>query len=177
MMCTRWFTRTALCKRPSSANTAAVLSKAGGSKRPSPVPPSPRAAPTRAQEEDVVGAAQPLHAVHADLLVAQVALQQQRLAAHRAVHQEVVFDEVQHAVRHLQGRVDLQVPRVAGDALWRERRLAGATDSCAPRSRADRGCPVPFPHKHPGVRTVPGRGSGTGLVSVYHCWVSRFTSL
>lgn len=100
MMCTPWFTRTALCSRPSSANRGAVLSRAGawGAQ---PTPHSPPA-PTRAQEEDVVGAVQAGCAVHADLLVAPLALQQQRLAAHRAVHQEVVLDKVQHPIWHLQ---------------------------------------------------------------------------
>lgn len=59
-------------------------------------------APTRAQEEDIVGAVQALRAVHADLLVAPVALQQQWLAAHGAVHQKVVLDKVQHPIWHLQ---------------------------------------------------------------------------
>lgn len=60
---------------------------------------------------------QALCTVHADLLVAPLALQQQRLAAHGAVHQEVVLDKVQHPIWHLQRRIDLHVPCVAGDAL------------------------------------------------------------
>lgn len=45
---------------------------------------------------------QALRTVHADLLVAPVALQQQWLAAHGAVHQKVVLDKVQHPIWHLQ---------------------------------------------------------------------------
>lgn len=170
MMCTPWFTRTALCKRPSSANTRMVLSGDGGTLSTGP---RPMAVPTRAQEEDVVGAVQALRAVDADLLVAQAALQQQWLAAHRAVHQEVVLDEVQHPVRHLEGRVDLQVPCVAGDALRTEDgvRLGHGRQST-------RGCPTSYTWAgSKEALTVPGRGSGTGPVSVYHCCVSRFTSL
>lgn len=115
MMCTPWFTRTALCSRPSSANRAAVLSRAGVPRHSLPRQSPP--APTRAQEEDVVGAVQALRPVHADPLVPSLALQQQRLAPHRAVHQEVVLDKVQHPIWHLQRRIDLQVPCVAGDAL------------------------------------------------------------
>lgn len=183
MMCTPWFTRTALCSRPSSANRGAVLNRAGvpGTQPALQSPP----APTRAQEEDVVGAVQALGAVHADLLVAPLALQQQRLAAHGAVHQEVVLDKVQHPIRHLQRRVDLQAPCVAGDALQgKEGAQKGlgtrvGTVSWQPRGPGEQegsaaSC-VGAGAKGP--PTMPGRGSGTGLVSVYHCCVSRFTSL
>lgn len=123
----------------------------------------------------------------ADLLVAQAALQQQRLAAHRAVHQEVVLDEVQHPVRHLEGRVDLQVPCVAGDALGREEEAWPALGAAGSQVVVLQWLPGLGEHKGlPRVlhqagteeaHTVPGRGSGTGPVSVYHCCVSRFTSL
>lgn len=46
MMCTLWFTCTALCKRPSSANTRAVLSGAEDTQCPShPIPSSPQLHP------------------------------------------------------------------------------------------------------------------------------------
>lgn len=47
----------------------------------------------------------PLHALdlmHGDLRVAHAALQQQGGAADHAVHQEVVLDEVEHFIRHVQ---------------------------------------------------------------------------
>lgn len=37
-----------------------------------------------------------------DLCVASVSFQQEGLAADHAVHEEVVFDEVQHLVRHVE---------------------------------------------------------------------------
>lgn len=37
-----------------------------------------------------------------NLCVANITLQQERLAADHAVHQEVVFDKIQHLVRHVQ---------------------------------------------------------------------------
>lgn len=40
--------------------------------------------------------------MYGDLRVASVSLQQEGLAADHAVHQEVVFDEVQHLVRHVE---------------------------------------------------------------------------
>lgn len=58
---------------------------------------------TGAQEEDVIGAVQARHAVHGHALVAGLRLQQQQAAADLPVHQEVVLEEVQHAVGELQG--------------------------------------------------------------------------
>jgi len=55
--------------------------------------------------------------VHGDLRVAHAALQQQRLAADHAVHQEVVLDEVEHLVGHVQRGGDALLPRTVGDAL------------------------------------------------------------
>lgn len=59
-------------------------------------------------------------AVHSHALVAGLRLQQQQAAADRPVHQEVVLEEVQHAVRQLQGRVDPSLPGAVGDALKEE---------------------------------------------------------
>lgn len=70
------------------------------------MPPRPPArlqwARTSAQEEDVVGAVQGQHTVDSHMLVASLGLQQQHAAADLSVHQEVVLEEVQHAVRELQ---------------------------------------------------------------------------
>lgn len=52
-----------------------------------------------------------------DLRVANIALQQERLAADHAVHQEVVFDEIQHLVRHVQRGGDAVFPGSIRDAL------------------------------------------------------------
>lgn len=128
---------------------------------------------------------QALGAVHTQPLVAPLALQQQRLAAHGAVHQEVVLDKVQHPIRHLQRRIDLQVPRVAGDALQGKEgaqkglgKRVGTTLWQPLGPGEQRGCAVSCVQTGAkGPPTMPGRGSGTGLVSVYHCCVSRFTSL
>jgi len=72
---------------------------------------------TCSDEEDVVGALHALDLVHGDLRVAHAALQQQGGAADHAVHQEVVLDEVQHLVGHVQGRLDAHLPGVAGHTL------------------------------------------------------------
>lgn len=57
---------------------------------------------TCADKQHVVSLLPQLDPVHCDLGVANVAFEQERLAADDAVHQEVVFDEVQHLVRHVQ---------------------------------------------------------------------------
>lgn len=77
---------------------------------------------TCSDEEDVV---RPLHAldlVHGDLCVAHAAFEQQRRAADHAVHQEMVLDEVQHFVGHLQGRLDSHLSGVVGHTLCRRKR-------------------------------------------------------
>lgn len=161
-MCTPWFTRTALCSRPSSANTGAMLSRAAVVAHTLPHQSLP--APTRAQEQDVVGAVQALSAVHADLLVAPLALQQQGLAAHGAVHQEVVLDKVQHLIWHLQRRIDLQVPCVAGDALQgKEGPQEGLGKWVGTTLWQSRG-----PGQQQGQRCIlsPGRCQG----ATYHAW-------
>lgn len=56
-------------------------------------------------------------------LVVGLGLQQQHAAADLSVHQEVVLEEVQHAVGELQRRVDLPLPGTIGDAL-KEKALA-----------------------------------------------------
>ena len=55
--------------------------------------------------------------MHSDLCVAHVALEQQWRAADHAVHEEVVLDEVEHLVGHVQGRLDPGLPGAAGHAL------------------------------------------------------------
>ena len=77
---------------------------------------------TCADEEHVVGLVDGLHSVHGDLRVAHVALEQEGRAADHAVHQEVVLDEVQHLVRHVQRGGDAHAARRVGDALWETER-------------------------------------------------------
>lgn len=52
-----------------------------------------------------------------DLRVANITLQQERLAADHTVHQEVVFDKVQHLVRHVQRGGDALFPGGICDTL------------------------------------------------------------
>ena len=85
--------------------------------RPGTSAPALRQALTGAQEEDVIGAVQATDTVSSHALVAGLRLQQQQEAANLPVHHEVVLEEVQHAVRELQGRVDLSLPGAVGDAL------------------------------------------------------------
>lgn len=72
---------------------------------------------TCADEEHVVGPLHALDLVHGDLCVAHTAFQQQGSTADHAVHQEMVLDEVEHFIRHVQGRLDTHLPGVAGHAL------------------------------------------------------------
>lgn len=78
---------------------------------------------TCADEQHVVGLPCHVHPVDGDLRVADVAFQQQRLAADHAVHQEVVFDKVQHLVRHLQGGGDALLSGCIGDALEKQQKV------------------------------------------------------
>lgn len=55
-----------------------------------------------------------------DARVARAAVDQQRLAAQHLVHEEVVFHEIQHLVRHAQRREDASFPGRVGDALREE---------------------------------------------------------
>lgn len=73
---------------------------------------------TCADEEHVVGPLHALDLVHGDLCVAHTAFQQQGSTADHAVHQEMVLDEVEHFIRHVQGRLDTHLPGVVGHALW-----------------------------------------------------------
>lgn len=75
---------------------------------------------TCADEKDVVGPLHALDLVHGDLRVAHTAFEQQGGAADDAVHQEVVLDEVEHFVGHVQGRLDSHLSGVVGHALQQE---------------------------------------------------------
>lgn len=55
-----------------------------------------------------------------DLRVVNITFQQERLAADHAVHQEVVFDKIQHLVRHVQRGGDALFPGSICDALQRQ---------------------------------------------------------
>lgn len=55
-----------------------------------------------------------------DLRVANITFQQERLAADHAVHQEVVFDKIQHLVWHVQRGGDALFPGSICDALQRQ---------------------------------------------------------
>lgn len=63
-----------------------------------------------------------LDPVDSYLGVADAAFQQEGLAADHTVHQEVVLDEVQYLVRHMQRGGDALLPGCVSDALWREHR-------------------------------------------------------
>lgn len=76
---------------------------------------------TCANKEHVVRLFPQLDSVNSDLRVANVAFQQEGLAADHAVHQEVVFDKVQHLVRHVQRGGDALFPGSVGDALQKRR--------------------------------------------------------
>lgn len=75
---------------------------------------------TCANKEHVVRLFPQLDPVNRDLRVANVAFQQEGLAADHAVHQEVVFDKVQHLVRHVQRGGDALFPGSIGDALQKQ---------------------------------------------------------
>lgn len=68
-------------------------------------------------EEHVISPLHALDLVHGDLRVAHAAFEQQGSAADHAVHQEMVLDEVEHFVRHVQGGLDAHLPGVVGHAL------------------------------------------------------------
>lgn len=76
--------------------------------------------PTCANKEHMVRLFPQLYPVNSDLRVANVAFQQEGLAADHAVHQEVVFDKVQHLVRHVQRGGDALFPGSIGDALQKQ---------------------------------------------------------
>lgn len=57
---------------------------------------------TCTNEEHVVGLVRYQDSMDSNLGVANVTFQQERLAADHAVHQEVVFDKIQHLVWHVQ---------------------------------------------------------------------------
>lgn len=54
-----------------------------------------------------------------DLRVVSVSLQQERRTADDAVHQEVVFDEIEHLVGHAERGGDTLLPGFIGDTLGR----------------------------------------------------------
>lgn len=66
----------------------------------SPIPPLPRV--TCPDEQHVVCPLHALDLVHSNLCVAHAAFEQQGRAANHAIHQEVVFDEVEHLIGHVQ---------------------------------------------------------------------------
>lgn len=169
-----------------------------------------------------------------DLRVADIAFQQERLAADHTVHQEVVFDKIQHLVRHVKRGGDALFPGSICDTLRRQHithsltlatwtaalqhpqcfgdstlislpvnectsnfigiRIT-STDICLNADRQSRSTQDCWADKNVNqhaadvyvstdspaegsrmVLTTPGRGSGTGWLYVYHCWVSRLTS-
>lgn len=57
---------------------------------------------TCANEENIIGLVRQSDLMDSDLRVANITFQQERLAAEHVVHQEVVFDKIQHLVRHVQ---------------------------------------------------------------------------
>lgn len=118
-MCTLEPTLTALCSQPSPGTRTALSPTSQWPRRLDPEPALPSTL-TGAQEEHVIGVVQAAHTVDGHTLVAGPRLQQQQVAADLPVHQEVVFEEVQHAVRELQGRGDLPLPGAVGDALGEE---------------------------------------------------------
>lgn len=75
---------------------------------------------TCANKEHMVRLFPQLDSVNRDLRVASVAFQQEGLAADHAVHQEVVFDKVQHFVRHVQRGGDALFPGSIGDTLQKQ---------------------------------------------------------
>lgn len=75
---------------------------------------------TCANKEHMVRLSPQLDSVNSDLRVANVAFQQEGLAADHAVHQEVVFDKVQHFVRHVQRGGDALFPGSVGNALQKQ---------------------------------------------------------
>lgn len=118
-MCTLEPTLTALCSQPSPGTQTALRPTSRWLRRLD-LEPALLSALTSAQEEHVIGVVQATHTVDGDTLVAGPRLQQQQVAADLPVHQEVVFEEVQHTVRELQGRADLPLPGTVGDALEEE---------------------------------------------------------
>lgn len=72
---------------------------------------------TCSNEEHVISPLHALDLVYGNLGVAHAAFEQQRSAADHAVHQEMVFDKVEHFVRHVQGRLDAHLPGVVGHTL------------------------------------------------------------
>lgn len=89
--------------------------------------PAVNCALTRPDEKHVVGPLHALDLVHGNLRVAHAALQQQGRAADHAVHQEVVLDEVEHFIRHLQRRMDAHAPGLVGHTLSENERTDKST--------------------------------------------------
>lgn len=71
-----------------------------------------------------------LDSMDGDLRVVSVPLQQEGRAADDAVHQEVVFDEIQHLVRHAERGGDTLLPGFVRDTLggggkhWNHRHIS-----------------------------------------------------
>lgn len=84
---------------------------------------------TCANKEDMVSLFPQLDSVYSNLRVANVAFQQEGLAADHTVHQEVVFDKVQHLVRHVQRGGDALFPGSIGDALQEQSMLDNVATS------------------------------------------------
>lgn len=94
---------------------------------------------TCANKEHMVRLFPQLDSVNCDLRVANVAFQQEGLAADHAVHQEVVFDKVQHFVRHVQRGGDALFPGSIGDTLQKQRNKV-FSDPCWTTSQLQPDC-------------------------------------